>query len=445
MQINPALLASPGKSAQGHGINGAHAAIGANGDNGVRAAGHDYGEGNDSLHAFGSVLGNAMQAKDAGKQDIAASGQPDQRNEQAATPAVPAHAAEQAGQDEQAADDEAATAAGQLEGGLQAFVNSLQTPVTAMAMPASTAATAANATADAAADAVTNPAADGVAALATDTVGHGKGKGRTLAPGLDESQVTRSRAQHEAGRGDTADAIADATGTDGGKVDARDAHASLRALEVAASKVAPEFRAALNDAQAMRPGLQEAPAGANGNSSALPQAIAAAAAAGTPAATGANAATAQASHVAPHLHAPHWQDAFGQQVVWMAKNEQQIASLTMNPPDLGPVRVTLSVSDGQASAAFVSLQPEVRQAIQDAVPRLKEMLAEAGLQLQQASVDSGDAGGQPASRAHDDEAQRRTHSAGTATDADDVAVTADAASLRTARSIAASRLVDLFA
>lgn len=93
--------------------------------------------------------------------------------------------------------------------------------------------------------------------------------------------------------------------------------------------------------------------------------------------------------VAPALHSPAWQQAFGEQVLWSARAELQSASLTLNPPELGPVSVELSLSDGQASASFSSQQPDVRKAIEDALPMLKQMFADAGLQLQYANVGSG--------------------------------------------------------
>ncbi len=86
-----------------------------------------------------------------------------------------------------------------------------------------------------------------------------------------------------------------------------------------------------------------------------------------------------------------WPQSFGQQVVWSARQQLQSASLTLNPPELGPVRIELQLTDTQASAQFSSHQPEVRQAIEQALPQLKELFANAGLQLQQASVDSGQA------------------------------------------------------
>ena len=439
MPINPVNLAPAGKAA---GTDGPQSPQGAHG---VRSASNACAKDPDSVSGFGAALDAALQGNESGPpESITArppSAMPHRTPEQAATPAVPAPAA---GRDE---DDEAATPDAQLDNGLQAFVNSLQSPVTAMAMPGTSATDATDATdassaADPADAAATGAEADGIAALAGDT----RGKGRAHAFGLDEVGGNHSHTQRDAGAGSggQVDALADA-GT--GKIDPGRAHAALRAREDTAGRTVSEFRAALHDAQAARPGLQETLGAENGTGSGLPQAIAAAAASGTLAVSLANAASAQAPHVAPHLYAPQWQDAFGQQVLWIAQHEHQVASITMHPPELGPVRVMLSVSDGQASAAFVSHQPEVRQAIQDAVPRLKEMFADAGLQLQQASVDSGDAGRHAASRAPAEAGSGRSRSAGAGTDtglAGD-ALASDAASLPAARSIAASRLVDLFA
>jgi Flagellar hook-length control protein FliK len=82
-----------------------------------------------------------------------------------------------------------------------------------------------------------------------------------------------------------------------------------------------------------------------------------------------------------HLHSPQWPQSLGDKVVWLAKNEQQIAQISINPPQLGPMQITLNLQGDQATAAFVSAHPEVRQAIEDAMPRLREMLSSAGITL----------------------------------------------------------------
>lgn len=91
----------------------------------------------------------------------------------------------------------------------------------------------------------------------------------------------------------------------------------------------------------------------------------------------------------PQVGSPGWDQALGQKVVWMVAGGQQSASLTLNPPDLGPLQVVLNVSNSQATASFTAAQPEVRQALEAALPRLREMLADSGIQLGQTSVGSG--------------------------------------------------------
>lgn len=98
----------------------------------------------------------------------------------------------------------------------------------------------------------------------------------------------------------------------------------------------------------------------------------------------------------PAVGTPAWDQALGQKVVWMVAGEQQSASLTLNPPDLGPLQVVLSVTNSQASATFTAAQPEVRQALEAAMPKLRDMLGEAGIQLGQATVNSGSANQQGA-------------------------------------------------
>jgi flagellar hook-length control protein FliK len=93
----------------------------------------------------------------------------------------------------------------------------------------------------------------------------------------------------------------------------------------------------------------------------------------------------------PQVGSPDWNQALGQKVVWMVAGGQQSASLTLNPPDLGPMQVVLNVTNSHATATFTAAQPEVRQALETAMPKLREMLGDAGIQLGQASVNAGTA------------------------------------------------------
>jgi len=87
-----------------------------------------------------------------------------------------------------------------------------------------------------------------------------------------------------------------------------------------------------------------------------------------------------------HLHAPSWPQQFGEKIVWLAHNDQQSAQININPPQLGPVQITVSLNGDQATLAFASPHAEVRQAIESALPQLKEMLSTAGINLGQSNV-----------------------------------------------------------
>jgi flagellar hook-length control protein FliK len=103
----------------------------------------------------------------------------------------------------------------------------------------------------------------------------------------------------------------------------------------------------------------------------------------------AHAPAGHADKLTPAVGTPAWDQALGQKIVWMTRGGEQSATLTMNPPDLGPMQVVLSVSDNQATVDFMSAQPEVRQALESALPRLREMMSESGVQLGQATVSAG--------------------------------------------------------
>lgn len=92
--------------------------------------------------------------------------------------------------------------------------------------------------------------------------------------------------------------------------------------------------------------------------------------------------------VAPRVGSAEWGGAVGEKVLWMANQNHQVAELHLNPPNLGPLEVRLTINNDQATAVFVSHHSAVRDAIETALPRLREMLADNGIMLGNASVGS---------------------------------------------------------
>lgn len=107
--------------------------------------------------------------------------------------------------------------------------------------------------------------------------------------------------------------------------------------------------------------------------------------AGTPVPQTQNAAP-PALPVAQPVGGPGWNQEVGNRIVWMASRMESRAELVLTPPQMGRVEVSLSVNGDHASASFVSANPAVREALEAAMPRLREVLAEAGIQLGQAQV-----------------------------------------------------------
>jgi flagellar hook-length control protein FliK len=81
-----------------------------------------------------------------------------------------------------------------------------------------------------------------------------------------------------------------------------------------------------------------------------------------------------------------WGDEFNQKITWLATSKEQSAELHLNPPQLGPMDVVLKVSGDQATALFTSPHAAVREAIEQALPKLREMMADNGIMLGNATV-----------------------------------------------------------
>lgn len=83
---------------------------------------------------------------------------------------------------------------------------------------------------------------------------------------------------------------------------------------------------------------------------------------------------------------PEWNQAVGKQMTWMANQNIRSAELRLNPAHLGPIEVRIEMEDDQVSLAFSSRHAVVREAMEQAIPRLREMFEESGLNLTDTDV-----------------------------------------------------------
>ncbi len=80
------------------------------------------------------------------------------------------------------------------------------------------------------------------------------------------------------------------------------------------------------------------------------------------------------------LAQPGWDQALGQRVQWLVGQQMQGAELRITPPHLGPLEVRISIGqDQQTTINFTSPHGVVRDAIEAALPRLRDMLGDTGM------------------------------------------------------------------
>ncbi|WP_207953648.1 flagellar hook-length control protein FliK [Vreelandella lionensis] len=111
------------------------------------------------------------------------------------------------------------------------------------------------------------------------------------------------------------------------------------------------------------------------NANAAPQPIAAATGASLPSSTG-----------TPVSH-PSCPSQLGQQLVQLVqRGGEQHVQMKLHPAELGPLSISLKMTEHGAQAQFLSAHAQVRQVIEQAIPQLREALAEQGISLSDTSV-----------------------------------------------------------
>lgn len=82
-----------------------------------------------------------------------------------------------------------------------------------------------------------------------------------------------------------------------------------------------------------------------------------------------------------HFSKANWGAEVGQRLMMMVGQKIQSAEIRLDPPDLGPMEVKVRMQQEQASVVFNSQHAAVRDALEQALPRLREMFEQNGLSL----------------------------------------------------------------
>lgn len=107
----------------------------------------------------------------------------------------------------------------------------------------------------------------------------------------------------------------------------------------------------------------------------------------TPTTTQGSAANPAPATVNTPVTSPAWPQQLGQQLVQFAqRGGDQLVQMQLHPAELGALSISLKFGEQGAQAHFLSSHAQVRQVIEQAIPQLREALAEQGISLGETSV-----------------------------------------------------------
>lgn len=112
--------------------------------------------------------------------------------------------------------------------------------------------------------------------------------------------------------------------------------------------------------------------------------------------------------VATPLGQQGWAEDVGSKLIWMSNRGESKAELVITPPNLGKIEVSINLNGDQATAQFLASTREAKEALEQAMPRLRELMAQSGVSLGQTSVNtSGDQrNGQDSATPHNPQARQ---------------------------------------
>jgi flagellar hook-length control protein FliK len=85
---------------------------------------------------------------------------------------------------------------------------------------------------------------------------------------------------------------------------------------------------------------------------------------------------------------PGWAGEISQKVSWVARDGGHTAHIRLDPPELGSLTVKISVdNDSNTQVSFMAATPQVRDLLEGQMSRLRDMLAQQGMDLSRADVD----------------------------------------------------------
>ena len=97
---------------------------------------------------------------------------------------------------------------------------------------------------------------------------------------------------------------------------------------------------------------------------------------------------------AVNIHKSDGQQQLSEKIRWMVNARNTMAEIRLDPPELGSMQVRVNVAGDAASVSFVVQSQQAKDALADAMPKLRDMLSEQGIELGDAQVRKDNSSGQ---------------------------------------------------
>jgi flagellar hook-length control protein FliK len=97
---------------------------------------------------------------------------------------------------------------------------------------------------------------------------------------------------------------------------------------------------------------------------------------------------------AVNIHKPEGQQQLNEKIRWMVNARNSMAEIRLDPPELGSMQVRVNVAGDAASVSFIVQSQQAKDALADAMPKLRDMLQEQGIELGDAQVRKDNSGGE---------------------------------------------------
>lgn len=103
-------------------------------------------------------------------------------------------------------------------------------------------------------------------------------------------------------------------------------------------------------------------------------------------------AAAEKLNIPSEVGTPRWTRDIHQNISLLVQSRTSVAELRLTPADMGPIQIRIDFSSSQPNVSISVQQADTRNALDAALPRLRDMLAESGVTLGGASVEQGSGG-----------------------------------------------------